>query len=330
MKKLIIKIFVFILILGIGGYTANKYLSRSSNNNEVKITIPQGYSNKQIAKLLKENHIIKNETFYLVKKKCFYRNIVIQAGNYIIPKNIDLDKLFKTLSHSSMDSVKITIPEGYTNEKIAELLEQKGLISKNEFLGVLNNWSDDNYWFLKGNLTQEHNLEGFLFPDTYFIDKKATGKEIVAQILDQFDKSIEFYRDNLELHKMNIKDCIIVASLIEKEAREDTDRPLIASVIYNRLNKDMPLQIDASILYVIGHKDKLLYKDLEVQSPYNTYLNKGLPPTPICNPGMNSIAATMNAEKTDYLFYVLDSNTNKHVFSKTFEEHQTNVKKYIK
>lgn len=229
-----------------------------------------------------------------------------------------------------IDTIKITIPEGFTNDQIGLTLEKSGLVSKKDFLNEIENWTNDDYWFLQSVPNDKHKLDGFLFPATYYFPKNATSKAIITKMLNTFKTNVEPYKDYIINNKLNIRNVVTIASLVEKEAAKDIDRPKIASVIYNRLDKNMPLQIDAAILYVIGHKDKLYNKDLKIKSPYNTYLNKGLTPSPICCPGIKSINAAVYPAKTDYLYYVLNTKTNVHVFSKTYAEQIKNIALYMK
>ncbi|MFL0197758.1 endolytic transglycosylase MltG [Clostridium sp. WILCCON 0269] len=232
--------------------------------------------------------------------------------------------------YNKANIVKFTIPEGYTNEQIGQVLQKSGLVTEKDFVNEAENWTDNSYWFLKGLPNDKHKLDGFLFPASYSFPKNTSSKVIINKMLRTFELNIEPDKNYITKNKLNIRNIVITASLIEKEAGKDVDRPKIASVIYNRLNKNMPLQIDATILYVVGHKDKLYDKDLAVQSPYNTYLNKGLPPSPICNPGIKSINAAIHPANTGYLYYVLNNKTNEHIFSKTYVEHTKNVSLYIK
>ncbi|WP_246578189.1 endolytic transglycosylase MltG [Clostridium frigoris] len=226
--------------------------------------------------------------------------------------------------------VKVTVPEGYTYEEVGKSLQNAGLVTQKDFINEVENWSDNNYWFLKGVPNDKHKLDGFLFPATYSFQKDATSKVIISKMLETFEFNMKSNKDYITKNKLNIRNVVIEASLVEKEAAKDIDRAKIASVIQNRLAIKMPLQIDATIIYIIGDKKKLYNKDLAVKSPYNTYLNKGLPPSPICNPGTKSINAAVHPAKTNYIFYVLNSKTNEHVFAKTYAQHIKNVAKYIK
>lgn len=331
-KHTLTVIIILIIILG-GLFYVNKSLCTTKNISTIKIQIPKNSSTEEVTNILYGNSIIKNKDYFMFMKKTFYKNKVIQSGNFSIPGQISFSVLTDILSRNYKDgnTVKITIPEGYTNEQIGELLEKNKLVSKSSFLHAVQNWTSNDYWFLNNIPQGPHRLEGFLFPDTYYFDKKTSNSdEIIKTMLGQFDDEVSPYKDYIISENYNVKNLITVASLVEKEARKDVDRPKIASVIYNRLNKNMPLQIDASILYVIGHKDKLYNKDLTVKSPYNTYTNKGLTPSPICNPGKKSIDAAIYPSKTNYLYYVLNQQTNEHVFANTYEEHMKNVKKYVK
>ncbi|MBC2581330.1 endolytic transglycosylase MltG [Clostridium sp. DJ247] len=325
-------ILVITIIMLSGVYYGYKLLSTTKNTYDVEIKIPENSSTREIANILHEKSIIRSKYYFIFEQKVLHKDKIIKFGTFIIPKQIPLSRLANILARYGKDAnmIKITIPEGYNTEQIGQLLEKNGLVTKNDFLNKVANWKDTSYWFLKDIPQDTHMLDGFLFPNTYFFYKNETSDEIIHAMLDQFDKEISQYKNYIIQSNYDIRNLVIVASLIEKEARKDVDRPKIASVIYNRLNKDMPLQIDATIIYVIGHKDKLYNKDLMVQSPYNTYINKGLPPSSICNPGIASITAAIHPEKTDYLYYVLNEQTSEHVFAKTYQEHVENIKKYIK
>ncbi len=224
-------------------------------------------------------------------------------------------------SNNGSGVYKIVIPEGFTVEDIAARVEfsSKGRITRDEFLNVARS-SHFDHWFLKGT---NGNLEGFLFPKTYEVMANATAKSVVKKLLDQFEKetsAIDWGR--AKSLGVTPYQAVIVASLIEREVRVPWERELVSSVIYNRLSKGMKLEIDATVQYALKTwKRELSYDDLKIDSPYNTYKIQGLPPSPICNPGFESIRAALYPANTDYLFYVLtDPVKGTHSFTADYQQ----------
>lgn len=248
----------------------------------------------------------------------------ISAGTFELNTLFDYNALVKGMSATSSyrETVKVTIPEGYTCAQIFALLEEKGVCSAAE-LKAYEVQSD--YWFLEGaNIDAEYPLEGFLFPDTYnfYIGDNAKGvfRRFLARFDDIFTDDLKTYVDS---SKYSLYEIMTVASMIEKESAGSSENYDISSVIYNRLNNsaDFPyLNIDATIVYAQGGKSDVIDKDLD--SPYNTYKYRGLPPTPICNPSLLSIQAALSPTDTNYYYYALDPSTGLHHFSKTYTEHQ--------
>jgi len=226
------------------------------------------------------------------------------------------------------NSERVTIPEGYNTEQIIALLVQKGIGSKEEFTKVI---TEDTfpYTFLNGAPKGSHRLEGYLFPNTYFIDIKTSPHAVIDLLLQQFAKELTpQVKKQLTTMKLTVPQWVTVGSMVEKEAEKESDRPLIASVIMNRLKVNQPLQIDATIQFLLGTpKAKLYDKDLQIASPYNTYLHPGLPPGPIANPGHASMQAALYPAQTDFLYYVAKKD-GYHAFTKTYAEHLKNVKLY--
>ena len=248
----------------------------------------------------------------------------ISAGTFELNTLFDYNALVKGMSASSSyrESIKVTIPEGYTCAQIFALLEEKGVCTVAE-LEAYEVQSD--YWFLEGAYTDaQYPLEGFLFPDTYNFYINDTAQGVFRRFLARFD---EIFTDDLKAYldgnKYSLYEIMIVASMIEKESAGSSENYDISSVIYNRLNKPTSfpyLNIDATIVYAQGGQSDFINKDLE--SPYNTYKYRGLPPTPICNPSLLSIQAALSPTKTDYYYYALDPSTGLHHFSKSYEDHQ--------
>lgn len=248
----------------------------------------------------------------------------ISVGTFELNTLFDYNALVKGMSASSSyrETVRVTIPEGYTCAQIFELLEEKGVCTVEE-LKAYRVQSD--YWFLEGsNESAEYPLEGFLFPDTYNFYKGDSAKGVFRRFLARFD---DIFTDDLKTYVDNsnytLYQIMTVASMIEKESAGSSENYDISSVIYNRLNNATAfpyLNVDATIVYAQNGKTDVIDKELD--SPYNTYKYKGLPPTPICNPSLLSIQAALAPTHTNYYYYALDPSTGLHHFSETYKEHQ--------
>jgi len=324
------KLFLLFFIIIIGFIVASyiKKLDITNLVQDVSVTIPPGSSSKQIAKILYDNNLIKNENYFILYIKAQNMGTQLKSGIYTFESGeITFDNITKKLLKGSDDgkSIYVTIPEGLTVLQIAELFEEKGFGSKDDFLETAKNIElPYKYIDAPGDYKR---LEGFLFPETYNIPESYNYEKIILLMLQEFDKVFNAeYKKRAEELGFSIQEITTIASLIEREARVDSERPTISSVIHNRLEIDMPLQIDATIQYILGkQKDRILYKDLEIKSPYNTYLNKGLPPTPIAVPGEACIKAALYPDDTDYFYYrTKNDGSGEHNFSKTFNEHIKN------
>lgn len=222
----------------------------------------------------------------------------------------------------------LRIPEGYTCAQIFQLLEENGVCTVAELEAYASNGELDDYWFLEGvRRGDKYCLEGYLFPNTYDFYENDEPERVLEKMLDAFDASFtDVMKQKLEaLEGYDIRDVIIIASMIEKESANDLESFTVSSVIYNRLRNSSQypyLNIDATIVYALGGKSDLTEENLKVDSPYNTYTNRGLPPGPISNPSQNSIAAALDPEDTSYYFYAFDPSTQEHHFSSTYAEHQ--------
>lgn len=321
-SKGILTIFVVLLILIIGTifmYTKTINHPLKSNKESIVVEVKEGEGFYTLLNELKEKDLIKNELFIKLYLKLNRVNPKVTKGTYTVKTDITLSKLLETLQTES--AVKVVIPEGYTVVQIADILQKDKLFSKEEFLKAVNNYPLPDY-IKKGN-KRRYALEGFLFPDTYLFPKRSTPNEVIKTMLDKFQsvmKEVES-ETGVTVPTDEIDEVVTKASLIEKEARTEKDRPLISSVIDNRIEKNMPLQIDATVIYALGkHVDKVLYKHLEVESPYNTYKNKGLPVGPIANPGKPSLIAALEPAKTDYIYYLLNPKTGEHYFTNSYSE----------
>lgn len=304
----------------------------SINSSESYIIIKENSTLEVVAAQLQEKDIIKSEEAFIryAKVKGVKGNIV--GGSFIIEPKTKLDELIIRLTSGKSEFLIVTIPEGYTLYQIASKLEKNNLIKKQDILEQKLNVLKNNT-LLASKEDTYYDLEGYLFPDTYYIPKTATKEEIINIMVDRFKMVFtDEYKTRAKELSLDVNQVITIASLIEREAANDSERSRIAGVIYNRLKIGMPLQIDAAVIYAITKGEKnietVYYDMLKVESKYNTYVNKDIPPGPIASPGKPSIEATLYPEEHDYLYYV--ANGNEHVFSKTYAEHLENVKKYIK
>lgn len=331
MKKIILCVIGLIIILI--SFLAFSLFTISVKNikEDTVVTIKEGSGTKQIANTLKSKGIIKSSVAFTnyIKKKNETKNLKPGTYKFSAGEITFDDILNKLIKGEQEESVTVTIPEGYTVEQIAKLLEEKGLTTKENFLECAKTFEIP-YDYIEKIDNDYRQLEGFLFPDTYNIPISWKEKEIITLLLKQFDKNwSEEFRNRAKELGFSTREIITIASLIEREAKVEKERPTISSVIHNRLKKGMLLQIDATVQYLLPEqKSRLLYKDLEVDSPYNTYKYAGLPPTPIAAPGLSCIKAALYPEETDYYYYrTKASNNGEHNFSKTFEEHKNNANK---
>jgi len=312
--------FLIIFLFALFSYLFFKQGSLPFNKNDkstkIFVIAPGQPLQKIIDNLQKEDLIRSKIVFYLIVKQLKIDK-KIQAGDFRLSPSMNAYEIAQTLTHGTLD-VWVTLIEGTRKEEMAEVLNKKVNISELEFIRLAK--------------------EGYLFPDTYLIPKNADA-QMVVNILEnnfnqKFTKQMEEKGKNKSLTKEQI---VILASLLEREAKNFKDKKIIAGILLKRLKADWPLQIDATVQYALGYQPKekswwkknLTSQDLEIDSPYNTYKNKGLPPTPISNPGLDSLTAVVEAEvETPYWYYLSDKKGVVH-YAKTLEEHNLNIEKYL-
>lgn len=306
MKKLIYLLIVVMIIIG-GG---TGYIYHEINKPEKYAKVIEIKSDVPLKKSLSVLPISKNIIF---KGYLKYRNEGkgIKAGYYELKGNLNMKELIDVLEEGKDKVFRLTIPEGYSVAEIAELLEKMGKIDKDKFYKTFNEIEFP-------YPTPNGNFEGYIYPETYYIPENYDERLILRTLLREFLKKFppENYPNKEEFYQK-----LIMASILEREAKLDKEKPLMASVFYNRIDKGMKLASDATVNFVYNYKKKrMYYKDLEIDSPYNTYKYKGLPPAPISNPSVVSVEAAYNPAKTDYLFFVAKGDGG-HFFSKTYREH---------
>lgn len=306
-------------------------------NDYQVVDIPPGANTGFIAATLYDEGLIQNE---LVFRIYVHRHDLAQdfiAGQYNLSPSMTVEEIVVKIQAGDVyaETIWFTIPEGYMIKDMAVRLDEEGLVEENRFLDIAAEPPAEmvaEVPFLEeiDGTDIDYLLEGYLFPDTYEIYTDAGAEDIVMLMLRRTDRIInDEYRQRMEELGLSLHEVMTLASLIEKEARVDHERALISGVIYNRLEEGQLLQIDATIQYILGEtKEFLTYDDLEVESPYNTYQNEGLPPGPIAAFGEASIRAALYPEETEYYFYNYKyDDSGEHYFSRTYEEHLENVRR---
>jgi UPF0755 protein len=294
------------------------YFYPTRGSEPVQVLIEEGESATQIAAKLHEQQVITSATLFRFLSWVQGRQEDFKPGYYTFYTGMHYGEVFAVLEAGSNNLVRLTIPEGLTVEQTADRVAQVTTISAAEFMQAA---GSGDYKVPVIPPERQDNLEGCLFPKTYELAVNESAREVVETLLNQFEAETS----NLDWESagnlgVSPYQTVIIASLIEREVVLDDERPLVAAVIYNRLRKDMLLQIDATVQYALPEwKDVLTYEDLETPSPYNTYLHKGLPPAPICNPGLASIEAALNPAEVDYLYYVATGDGG-HFFTADYNE----------
>lgn len=297
-----------------------------------RIEVPSGTTIKGISKKLKAEKLIKNKAvFYLFARYPLLKNIFtgnnetfsLKSGVYNISSDMSLNEIYKVLSSGKQEYIIVSIPEGLTISKIAARLEKSGVCDVQDFITATKNPE-----LLKSFNINADSFEGFLFPDTYYFTPDMKGSEVIKVMVKNFFKQIENIQNIDKENFENLNKIVTLASIVEREYRIASEAKLIASVFSNRLRHNIGLYSCATIEYIITeiegrpHPDVITYKDLSIDSPYNTYKWAGLPPGPISNPGKTALDAAANPAKTKYYFFrLVDNATGKHVFTENFSTH---------
>jgi UPF0755 protein len=339
LKVIILLVVVIVLIVLAGlkvkgiyeGFMDEYKGTETTAGEDVTVVVPEGASSKSVAAILHEAGLIDYEYAFIMRiKESDYRG-KIQPGTFVLNTGMNTMDMIEALCY--VEPVKevidtLTVPEGFSVEQIAARCEEKGICSKEEFLQEA---ESEKYQLPFGNSEissySKCDLQGYLFPATYDIFEDTTAESLINNMIDKFNSvyTSEYSTRASELGYSDYE-ILIMASIVEREAQLDSERPIIAGVIYNRLDDGMMLQMCPTVLYPMtdGMYDvtELTYDDLELSSPYNTYKNYGLPVGPICNPGQASIEAVLYPDDNDYLYYhTSDAGDGSHIFSSTYDEH---------
>ncbi len=329
-KQRVITSVVILAALAISALAAYLLLFAPANfrSDQYLYTVAQGQTMSGIINSLKESGIIRSELGAKVAFRLSGAKI-IKAGTYNISPRMDAWQIASVIAKGETSSTRITIPEGYTNQQIADTLQTRGITNSRDFVEVTKTFSTSQS-YLEGKKPADQSWEGYLFPDTYNFDKGAPSVDLVGRLLQNFERRIEPHKDAISTNQYNLHQIITIASLVEKEARTTSDKKMVAGVILNRLKNNMRLDIDATVRFLTNNwKDPITQADLNIDSPYNTRKHGGLPPGPICNPGLISIEAVLSPTTSDYLYYLTDNDGVTH-FAKTLDEHNRNKQQYLK
>ena len=311
-----------------------EYTRGTSSKETVIVEIPKGASETLIAEILEDNGVIDYKINFKLKMRGSEHRGKLNYGKYKLYKKMSIDDAIEALAKPSTleEGIRLTIPEGFSAEMIAARCEENGICTAQEFLTELENGQFD-YSFISDipeSKDIKYKLQGYLFPSTYNFSMEADAHTVINKLLGEFEKQYNKVKDKLP-KDMTMAEAVNRAALIEREAKLDSERTIISGVIENRIKIGMLLQIDASVVYVISdglyNVNRVLYKHLETDSPYNTYKYAGLPAGPICNPGIKSIEAAMTPETHKYLYYHTDTDKNdgSHIFTKTLSEHKAGL-----
>ena len=323
-SKYQVRVGLAVVLIFLGGYNLFFIGDNHGSGEAISIEVKNGMTTADIANDLREHGIINNSLGFRILARLEGKDTKFKNGIYYFRVGMNNHAVLNQLVEGPLDAVvRVTIPEGYTVDDIAKLLEEKHLTTKDEFCKVAKDFAP--YDYMKPALENKdikYSVEGFLFPDTYDFDKSYSAKEIMQVMVDNFDHKLTAeMRDEAKKENLSIFKLVTMASLVEKEAKFEEDRPIIADVFFKRLQDGMKLQSDATIQYALDeHKEEFSIEDTKHESPYNTYLHEGLTPGPIGNPGIASIDAVLNPKKTDYLYFVADKDGHNH-YSVTYDEH---------
>jgi UPF0755 protein len=321
-------------------YYNNQLKPVSNSHKKIIVEIPEGSKIDDIAKILHDKGLIRNRMIFQSYAGRHSRGIKqIKAANYRFEPSMSSVEIFNAmLNGKDYDgAVAITIPEGKNIKEIGSILESHHICSSEDFINETKKVSEykKRYTILSSypdSADGRTPMEGYLFADTYQFASNSSASTVVSQMLantqKKFSKSM---LNKISANNQNVDQILNVASIVEMESKEDKDKPKVASVIYNRLAQNMKLQSDATVLYALGEKKtNITNDDLKTNSPYNTYVNTGLPIGPICSPSLKSIKAAINPAQTNYLYFVSDPSTGKTYFATNLSDHQQNINKYLK
>lgn len=345
-KKLFLALIaLFVVVLIIYSSAVNSSIGEGEDQDFV---IEKGQGVSLIAENLKEQNLIKSILAFKIYSKVSGQQASFKEGSYILSPKMDIKQIVTELTPKIFlkPEEKLTFIEGWNIRDYAKLLNDRNLISSNDFFSLVGeplldyrvvknkkapqDYSEE-FSFLQDK-PKHYSLEGYLFPDTYrfFID--TSDEEIIKKMLSNFDKKLtKTMREDISRQGKTIHEIIIMASIIEKEVPSAEDMKIVSGIFWDRIKNGQALESCATLAYILGvNKAQYSYEDTRIDSPYNTYINRGLPPSPIANPGLNAILASIYPESTEYNYFLSNPENGETIFSATYQEHLNNKNKYIK
>ncbi len=313
------------LLIGLFWYLLCLWSSPGHGSVLCDISFPPGSGIRKLANELKAGGVIRSSWHFVLMTRLRGDAYRLKAGEYRFSDGMTPDVILKKIVSGDVDYRKFTLPEGYSVFQAAELLEQKGYFRKDAFLEKCRDKE-----LLARLGINSNSAEGYLYPATYNLSRGASEEQLLGQMIGQFNKDYAAIQKGEGARRFSRHEIVTLASIIEKEAVSADEKPLISSVFHNRLRIGMPLQSDPTAVYgVRAFSGKVSKADIQRPSPYNTYLNKGLPPGPIGNPGSDAMKAAMNPAKTDFLYFVARQDGT-HQFSRNLTEHNRAVVRYLR
>jgi UPF0755 protein len=287
---------VFLFLWGV-------FLPKEKISGPKIFSVEKGQGLFEIGENLEKEGLIKSKFFFDFYVILIGKERNLQAGKYLLSPSMNVSQIAQEIISGDIAKMKVTIPEGFTVKEIEEIL---------------------------GIELPGENLEGYLFPDTYYFPIDVSSEEVVKIMRENFEKKLSPYKEEIEKSGRSLQEIITMASLLEKEVKTKEEKEIVSGILWKRLKAGVPLQVDATITYITGKKTtKISFEDLQIDSPYNTYKYKGLPPGPICNPGLESILAALYPKESEYWYY-LSTPEGKTLFFKTLEEHNLAKAKYLR
>jgi UPF0755 protein len=335
------KIIIFLLIIvslisGIFYFYFETYYAKTGRLKEVAFEVKEGEGAALIADNLRKEDLIAGKAFFFFYLKTKGIGGKIIPGQYRLSGQMTIPEIALRLTTKEeiiAKDIVLTFPEGWNWEKIDQRIQKSALRNSVDFPTLVKSPAyfkeKYGYEFLSG-ISQGATLEGFLFPDTYFFAPKSTSEEIIKKMLDNFDQKLaDNFRAEIIQQKKTLHEIITLASILEMEVKSQTDREIASGIFWNRIEVGQPLQSCATLAYVLGiNKKQYTYQDTQTVSPYNTYLNQGLPPGPIGNPGISTLQAAIFPQDSNFNYFLSDPQTGQTIFSRTLEEHNLNKAKY--